>query len=457
MFSNLEQVVDELDRIAAESGRNEKERLLKAALQDELFRKVVVYAYDPFITFGITPPESGDVRFGKGDGDMRRVEPMLLNLSSRKLTGSEAATEVEKVFGTLSYRAGEALRRIMKKDLRAGINTSTINKAREGTIPVFAIMRAHVFEEKRIKSWPVAVEPKVDGFRGVHMAKGQKPQFYTRSGQEMTSANDLAAEIYAALPKTSYDRDAIAIDGEVKSGSFNQTSGDLRRKSVQADEAIFYVFDVFPSAVFEGEKPASYQVRRQNVEKLVKELHAAGVTRVQQLPRYFANSHEEIYNLFDKFVAQGHEGAMVKIQSGTYKRSKSHDWLKVKPSDTEDLPIVGFFNGEPGTKNADGFGGFILDRDGVHVRVGGGFSDELRKELFDDWCEDAKRLGIDPMVGFKPGFTVDPSISTVGFKLLGRLSEVEFHEVTPDGSLRHPRHLRFRDDKADEQSVPLAA
>lgn len=34
--------------------------------------------------------------------------------------------------------------------------------------------------------------------------------------------------------------------------------------------------------------------------------------------------------------------------------------------------------------------------------------------------------------------------------------EVEFHEVTPDGSLRHSRFNRFRDDKQDEP-IDMAA
>jgi ATP-dependent DNA ligase len=96
-------------------------------------------------------------------------------------------------------------------------------------------------------------------------------------------------------------------------------------------------------------------------------------------------------------------------------------------------------------------GGAIVWHKGVNVRVGGGWSSDDRDQLWEDWQHDAAILGIDPKVGFKPGYFI--SIATVhdrGFKFLGRMLEIEFNEVTPDGSLRHPRYVRFRDDKAGE-------
>ena len=63
-------------------------------------------------------------------------------------------------------------------------------------------------------------------------------------------------------------------------------------------------------------------------------------------------------------------------------------------------------------------GGFIGNFNGVEVRVGSGLSDNDRVDFW------GRRE-----------------------QIRGDLMEVEYHEVTPDGSLRHPRFARFRDDK----------
>lgn len=62
---------------------------------------------------------------------------------------------------------------------------------------------------------------------------------------------------------------------------------------------------------------------------------------------------------------------MVKDPNGFYEKKKSRVWLKMKAEETEDLPVVGVFMGEAGTKNENTIGGVIVDRQGVEVRVSG--------------------------------------------------------------------------------------
>ncbi|MER9496402.1 hypothetical protein NKI86_32140, partial [Mesorhizobium sp. M0320] len=98
------------------------------------------------------------------------------------------------------------------------------------------------------------------------------------------------------------------------------------------------------------------------------------------------------------------------------------------------------------TKLEGGFGGYLVDRKGVEVRVGGGFSDPLREECLEA-CQKATT---------GQELVVERGVKKRYFEG-GRLVEVEFHEVTPDGSLRHPRFIRFRDDKDGELESKEAA
>jgi len=63
-------------------------------------------------------------------------------------------------------------------------------------------------------------------------------------------------------------------------------------------------------------------------------------------------------------------------------------------------------------------GAAIVTYKGKRVRVGSGFSDEQRQQ-----------------------FWANPN------SIKGKIIEVQFHEETPDGSLRHPRFVRVREDK----------
>ena len=50
---NSIQILDRIDEIAATASKNEKHALLAELLKDEDARRVCVYAYSPFKTYGI--------------------------------------------------------------------------------------------------------------------------------------------------------------------------------------------------------------------------------------------------------------------------------------------------------------------------------------------------------------------------------------------------------------------
>ena len=196
-----------------------------------------------------------------------------------------------------------------------------------------------------------------------------------------------------------------------------------------------------------------YRERRDLVEEFVSFAPVTGPITMTEM--VIAQDNDDVIEVYNAHRAAGREGAMVKNLDGLYDKKKSYGWLKLKNEETEDLPIIGFFNGEANTKYERLMGGVIVDRNGVAVRVGGGWSDLQRAELAELWAHDAAILGLRPVIGFKPGYVLSRADLEAHprrdeFKLLLRLLEVEYHEVTPDGSLRHPRAVRFRDDKAGE-------
>lgn len=93
--------------------------------------------------------------------------------------------------------------------------------------------------------------------------------------------------------------------------------------------------------------------------------------------------------------------------------------MKLKNESSEDLIIVDLEEGEKGKKYEGLLGALVVDFKGVRVSVSSGLSDVQRTQFWHNKEE-----------------------------VIGRIIEVEYHEVTPDGSLRHPRFKRFRDTLA---------
>lgn len=499
-----------IEDIAATSSRVEKERLVQILAASEIGRFMLEWAYNPFITFGIKPAltESGD-KF-KIEFKPSLVEDLLRRLSTRELTGHAAEREIAEVMQAFDTKSGYLLFLILSKDLKCGIAETTINAAVPGMIPTFSVQRAHTYEPKRIQHGFKA-EYKLDGNRNTFLIQKGNGGFFTRTGKRVQPLDFMVEPlIKAALYATSKDPELTVLmlggntsrrehlnfmlDGEAMMGLFEDT-GALRRKDVDAVGAELHLYDILSYDDFNavGSVGPVLHERRRLLTKFVtlaKEALAATKTPdlVQLVPQFYVNDDEQVQGLFQKaraktlasYLARGDaekeaallkttidkatgkpkvlEGIVVKNPNAQYEKKKSHAWLKLKAEETEDLRITGAYPGEPHTKYENCLGGLQVDYKGVPVNVGGGLSDEERLGLWEYWQKDLANgtLEMQPVANGKKLFVYTPNAGYAP-ELVGRLIEVEFMEVTPDGSLRHPRYIRFRDDKDGEIEVKEAA
>lgn len=439
---NSADILERLEEIASTGNREDKETLLLEIVSTDLGKKVIDLAYNSFITFGVIPKKAkkfGTANFTYGDEGIWKLFDML---ASRELTGSAAKLAVDALMEEHNEASAELLWRIFQKDLRCGVTAKTVNKVMPGTIPTFDVMLAHKFDEKTSKklNWPVAVEPKLDGVRVICLVKDGKAQFFSRTGKPFPAVEHLGVPVVNMVRRYFQNKmpqhvanARVAFDGEIVSGNFNKTVGDVRRKDEAATDAEYHIFDVMPYTSFTEDQvkelPGPYLKRR---DLLGGFMGYNNSPLLKQTPIVMAANADECLLHYAEFRAQGFEGAMVKPLEGIYEKRRSRNWLKLKAEETEDLVVIGAFEGNG--KYAGMLGGLICNRFGVSVNVGGGLSDAQRVEF---WAAYQKDLNTKIIPG---EFT---------FEILNRMIEVEFHEVTPDGSLRHPRFIRFRDDKHD--------
>ena len=416
----------------AELGGKAKQALLEEALDSPLMVSVCKAAYDPFTTYGMKKlPDLALIERGHFARPFSKQTWELLDLlASRKLSGNAAKEAVEKELSLLNPQSAVLLSNIIKRDLRAGFTANSVNKAVPGAIFVFTCMLSHKYESKRIKSWPVVAEEKLDGVRCIGIYKKGETKFYSRTGKEFPNFESIGKnltlyiESHAKIPSLGAHKVPLVFDGEVMTGEFNETVGDVHKKGVQAQTAVFHAFEMMSLEVFNGNpdfaKPASlpYSKRRATLESFLDGYSGADV-RLTDL--WMINDEEELFERNAAILAQGGEGVIVKPLDGTYEKKRSFNWLKIKAQDSVDCPIVGY---EEGTgKYVDTLGALVVDYKGVLVSVSG-MKDADRHEF---WSNQDKYMGV--------------------------LVEVEYHEETPDKSLRHPRFKRVRHDKPVEDGV----
>ena len=418
--------LDVIESIASVSGKA-KEELLASYLPNSNLMIYLKAALDPFITYGVKKIASTETGSREFTEDTFRL---LDSLAGRAITGNAALALISAELQSLTPKSGDLLRRIITKDLRAGFSAKSVNRVMPGSIFIFECMLSHKFEEKRIKSFPIVGEIKLDGVRAIAIYKEGEVKFYSRVGNEFTNYKaaaeqlaELVAETWPAIEAHLGEGSSksLVFDGELMSGSgaFNDTAGEIHRKDQQVDNATYNIFELMTDFEFNEGSNRTYRLRRALLQKI---MNCSGHRNLLITSAWAFNSVDEIYSRQNEILASGGEGLIIKPLDGTYENKRSYNWLKIKDCQSVDLQIVGF---EPGTGKLEGrLGAFIVDFNGVEVNVGSGLTDELRVEL--EKCEGLYK---------------------------GRLIEVQYHEITPDKSLRHPRFIRFRDDKPVEDGA----
>lgn len=420
-------IVSTIQALAATSSRTDKIAILKKA--DKLFQRFLVAAYDPVVSYGVI--QMPDVH---GDQDTLEtvsgfiLDELLPNLASRKLSGKAAQMAIERVLLKLKAEDADVLRNVIRKDLRCGINTGTINSAIKGLIFEPPYMRCSLKDKSNMKKWDwsegIFSQTKADGMFINAIVGVDGVQWMTRNGQtfpEGSLGKVLNAEaLWVLKPNHVYMGELLVIDGptvlprEVGNGALNSV---LKGGSFEPDQQpILKVWDVVTVDEWRaGSSNHVYNLRLADC-KLISESQVISVidTRVVY-DMQAAMSH------YRELVANGEEGTILKHPVLLWKDGTSKDAVKLKVEADVDLLVVGFEQGKG--KFAEMVGSLTCETadGGIRVNVSG-FTDGMRKHITEN---------VDQWVGNK--------VITV------RANDIM--EADPVSSLFLPRFVEVREDK----------
>jgi len=394
-MSHCDSVIRSLEEHAS---RLNKEAIIKAEAEadnQELFEGFRM-ALDPMITFGVkkVPTHGG----GEGQGlPWVAFKELARALAMRELTGHAARDAIELALSaSTKAQWNDWYRRILIKDLRCGVSEKTVNKVLSGRfskiqgIPLFECMLAHdgANHEKKIVGKKL-LEPKLDGVRVITVinAANKTATMYSRNGKLLENFSHITSAIEANI--TLFER-SIVLDGEMVSSSFQALMKQVHRKSdVQSEDARLMLFDILPLSEFQAGKSVMGQRRRSNLLRSMQAVFdkIGSIDIVPQkevdLDTYIGELEFKQYNL--DAIEAGYEGIMIKSVDAPYEAKRSHSWLKMKPFIECSLTAVAV---EEGTgKNVGKMGAILFEGedDGkfIRVSVGGGWTDQDRKEIWE--------------------------------------------------------------------------
>lgn len=435
-------------QLEATASRLSKEKIVKDAWDagcTEFFEGAKL-AYDALVTFGVKKVPAIE---GEDDPNFEptlnwsKFKDILSKLQKRELTGNTARDVLRSAADVSSVAEWNGwYRRILLKDLKCGVTEATINKVLEAEggdsaqyiIPVFSCQLAKNGDDhpKKMKGKKY-LDPKLDGVRIITILNKENGTVtqYSRDGRQNDRFDTITASLTKLLPIL---KQSMVLDGEMISRSFQELMRQLNRKEdVDTSDARLALFDILPLSDFlAGECKLSQTDRHELLAGMVGIFQEHCGDKVYVIPKLLIDlDTEEGQKTFKEFnretVEAGFEGIMVKDPTATYKTKRTDAWLKIKPFITVDLEVVGFEPGKPDSKFKDTLGGLVCRGEDqgklIEVTVGGGYSEELRDEIWRDQS-----------------------------KVIGRIVEVKGDALTKaqDGdvwSLRFPVFMGFRNDK----------
>lgn len=422
----MKKAVDIIKRVAGTTKRLEKEEILSEAFAtaDETqviqcndhpdyhnLRLILQYCYDPMITFGVAKKTLDKVEsLGKltvlHEEDLNTFEEfntVVMQLFHRKLTGKKAIEALQGVYSVVGVDEWKHLYRpTLLKDMRCGMSVQTINKVSQkytgkNHISKFGCMLAQDGWKKPTKLvGKKIIEKKIDGVRIIAyvVPESNSVTLFTRNGHQNDNFPHIVKEIQEKI-STLHPTKPFQLDGEIYFDSFQHTMKQLNRKSdVDTHDAKYAVFDMVEIGESDDVRP--YTERLEDIRKILDKanpefIHMIPGTQLLEFQNE-DDAKKRLTEIMASSVNEGYEGLIVKDLDAIYEDKRSDAWLKLKPRETYDLEIVdiiegtGKYEGMLGAFTCQG----IDNEKYIETHVGSGFTDEMRKEF---WENKDKLLG----------------------------------------------------------------
>ena len=263
---------------------------------------------------------------------------------------------------------------------------------------------AHKYKDYKHKlSFPLLCSMKIDGLRMIATKYG----LTTRNGKPFNSC----PHIHKILKPLFDEHPDWVIDGEIYSDDIPfEKIVSLTRKKDPTTEDLLESEQICQYWIFDGvidDKNAGFTDRFDIIKKEINKLIGTSKSLIF-VENIKVNNHKEIELLHDEFVANGKEGAMIRIPDSPYENKRSKNLLKLKQFLDDEFIIVDVIEG---IGNRSGMAGNIVCK-----------------------MKDGRTFG----ASIKGGVEVNKDLLINKDKYIGKITTIRYQALTEDGLPRFP-------------------
>lgn len=407
-----------LEELRSDGSTIHKKEVLAKFVNHEAFKKFLDYAYNNeylyfFSLKSVKEPENSMIDLMNEE----ESEEALWNTLDAMKKGNMKREAVNIAYSLFTKDCKDIFKLIINHDVRAGINVKTINEIFGNFIPVTPYMGAVPYRKENLielfkNHKKVFSEVKMDGrYANFIINENTEMSIISRQGKptylfgaieddaklvfEQTGLNGSGITLNGELTMDGFDRYTAngIISSIVSIGNDHMAGKDIVKKKEKfkksygmsieeaASNVTFVCWDYIPYQHYcQG---SSYMVPREermkNIEKWISE---SGSKKIKMIEYRVVNNATEALAHFNELLLRGDEGTVVKGSEGIWENKKPDYQIKVKIEITVDLKIVGFKNGNIGTKNENRVASLICESsDGIVKADPGAMTDFLMDDI----------------------------------------------------------------------------
>lgn len=424
-MSKIENIINIFNEIKLTDKRTEKERILKENKNNQEFKKILKFVYDPLIVTGLAKKKiQKEIDLEPTTKIENLIEAIDYLLENN--TGSDLDIKnIQSFIESSDEEKRNFYKSILIKDLPIGISSTTLNKVyRNDFIKKHSVMLATTFNDDSFSDEEFSVSLKIDGIRATVFNYKSGPKIFYRSGKRIIGLIELEKSFLELPFDFVYDGELILDNPDNLNSKdlFRETQSIVRSKKDERKNNInFILFDKVPIDEFEnGRSNKNYRKRLEDIEEMFENNL---IDNIKLVPIYYKGKDKnKINSLLTKVLEENHEGLMINLLDGYYETKRSKALLKVKKFNTVDLKVKDIIEHTRGNK----LGSVIVEYKDNLVQVGSGFNDQERDYFWENKEE-----------------------------LIGKIIEIQYFEESENIknnkiSLRFPVFIRTRFEKKEE-------